>query len=372
VDAALQVELQDSLRSSAFNNKRISVVVLDAASGDILASALNPLPNLQSPELMSLPDRERNQLDMPVTERDLGMTYATAPGSTAKIVTAMAGFNKMGMAATEVKYTDIFRPEIFRDNRNEQEPFIPKVPFVDIHEAIVNSSNIFFIRLANENNLEDPMAALYQATGMRLNQRGGYDYTYLPDRLKQAADLAAWKTGPLNGDHRGYNNPDNYGKTKRYRSDFSGLAWGQSVLTATPASMARMAGAIANKGVLQPSRYTLKVAGQSEVLAEGVKISNDTSYAWLLKQYMIDQSSTPGKQKIRNIRVAGKSGTPERIVKGIRQWDGWYVFFAPTPDDTSYTVTCIRIETGQSSANAIMLANAIAKILQKRAYLGSF
>jgi cell division protein FtsW (lipid II flippase)/cell division protein FtsI/penicillin-binding protein 2 len=372
VDAALQVELQDSLRSSNFHNKRISVVVLDAASGDVLASALNPLPNLQSPELMALPDRERNQLDVPVTERDLGMTYATAPGSTAKIVTAMAGFNKMGMSATQVKYTDIFRPEIFRDNKNEQEPFIPKVPFVDIHEAIVNSSNIFFIRLANENNLEDPMAALYQATGMRLGQRGGYDYTYLPDRLKQAADLAAWKAGPLNGDHRGYNNPDNYGKTKRYRSDFSGLAWGQSVLTATPVSMARMAGAIANKGVLQPSRYTLKVAGRAEALTEGVKVSNDTSYAWLLKQYMIDQSSTPGRLKVRNIRVAGKSGTPERIVKGIKQSDGWYVFFAPTPDNTSYTVTCIRIETGQSSANAVILANAVAKVLQKRSYLGSF
>ena len=32
----------------------MAVVVLDAGSGDVLASALNPLPNLQSPELMEL------------------------------------------------------------------------------------------------------------------------------------------------------------------------------------------------------------------------------------------------------------------------------------------------------------------------------
>jgi cell division protein FtsW (lipid II flippase)/cell division protein FtsI/penicillin-binding protein 2 len=372
VDAALQVELQDSLRNSTFNNKRISVVVLDAASGDLLASALNPLPNLQSPELMLLSDRERNNLDIPVTDRDLGMTYATAPGSTAKILTAIAGLNKMGMSAAGVKYNDIYRSEIFRDNKNEQEPFIPKVPFVDMHEAIVNSSNIFFIRLANEYSLEDQMANLYLATGMNLKQRGGYNYNFSNDRQKMSGDLAAWRKDILTYDHRQYNNPINMGKTRRYRSDFSGLAWGQSVLTSTPAAMARMAGAIANQGMLQPSRYLLQVAGQQQRVPDGVRIANDTSYASLVMRYMIDQSSTPGKQKIKTAKVAGKTGTPERVVKGEKQSDGWYVFFAPTPGKTSYTVTCIRIESGHSSANAVLVANAVAKILQKRAYMDSF
>ncbi|MEO5595249.1 MAG: FtsW/RodA/SpoVE family cell cycle protein [Chitinophagaceae bacterium] len=372
VDAALQVELQDSLQSSLFHNKRIAVVVLDAVSGDILASALNPLPTLQQSELMELPDRERNKLEIPVTERDLGMTYATAPGSTIKILTAMAGLNKMGMAANQVKYNDIFRDEIFRDNKMEQEPFIPKVPFVDMHEAIVNSSNIFFIRLANENNLGDQMAALYQATGMRLNQLGGYDYTLSPDIKKQQADLSVWKKDVLDDDRMAFNNPDFAHTTKRYRSLFSGLAWGQSVLTATPASVARIAGAIANKGALQPSRYVLQEAGQEQLPGESVQLAKDTAYAWLLKHYMIDQSSRPGKQKIHNTIVAGKTGTPERIVQGIKQSDGWYVFFAPTPNKASYTVTCIRIETGQSSANAVIIGNAVAKILKKRSYITSF
>lgn len=372
VDASLQVELEDSLQNSAFHNKRISVVVLDAVSGDMLASALNPLPNLQSPELLELSDRERNQLNIPVTERDLGMTYATAPGSTIKILTAMAGFNKIGLAATQIKYNDIYRDEIFRDNKNEQEPFIPKVPFVDMHEAIVNSSNIFFIRFANDYNLGDQMAALYQNTGMRLNQRGGYDYIQAQDVGKQSADLTSWQHDVLYNDRKAYDNPRNAHTTTRYRGLFSGLAWGQSVLTATPVSIARMAGAIANKGVLQSSRYVLQEAGQIQVPGDCIQLAKDTAYASILKQFMIDQSSRPGKQKIHNMIVAGKTGTPERMVKGIKQSDGWYVFFAPTPDNKSYTVTCIRIETGQSSVNAVVIGNAVAKILQRRSYISSF
>ncbi|AEW01053.1 penicillin-binding protein [Niastella koreensis] len=372
IDAALQKEIQDSLRKSNFKNDRIAVVVMDAGSGDLLASALNPLPNLQMPDLMLLPDRERNKLPKPVTDRDLGLTYATAPGSTAKILTGMAAFNKMGLDAAKVKYTDIYRSEIFRDNPTEQEPFIPKVNYVDMHEAIVNSSNIFFIRMANENNLEEQMAALYQATGMNIDQRGGYDFAPTTNKVKQAEDLADWQKQVMNHDRRAYNNPRLMGTKNRYRSPFSGLAWGQSSLTATPASMARMAGAIANNGVMMPTRYMLKEAGVNQPIASGVEIAEDTAYAGTLTRYMIDQSNQPGKQKIRNIVVAGKSGTPERVINGEIESDGWYVFFAPTPDHRSRTVTCIRIERGKGSSNAVLVANSIAKVLEKRGYIVSF
>jgi hypothetical protein len=372
IDAALQKEIQDSLRKSNFKNDRIAVVVLDAGTGDLLASALNPLPNLQMPDLMLLPDRERNKMPKPVTDRDLGMTYATAPGSTAKILTGMAAFNKMGADAAKVKYRDIYRNEIFRDNPTEQEPFIPKVNYVDMHEAIVNSSNIFFIRMANENNLEDQLAALYQATGMNISQRGGYDYAPSTNKEKASEDLAIWQKEALNHDRRAYNNPRLQGTKNRYRSPFSGLAWGQSTLTSTPAAMARMAGAIANNGVMMPSRYLLKEAGLRQPVGTGVDIAADTAYTGTLTRYMIDQSNQPYKQKIKNLVVAGKTGTPERVINGEIESDGWYVFFAPTPDHKSRTVTCIRIERGKGSSNAVLVANAIAKVLERRGYVVSF
>ncbi len=372
IDAALQKEIQDSLRISNFKNDRIAVVVLDAGTGDLLASALNPLPNLQMPDLMLLPDRERNKLPKPVTDRDLGMTYATAPGSTAKILTGLAAFNKMGADAAKVKYRDIYRNEIFRDNPTEQEPFIPKVNYVDMHEAIVNSSNIFFIRMANEHNLEDQLAELYQATGMNVSQRGGYDFAPSSNREKLSEELAFWRKEVLNHDRRAYNNPRLQGSKNRYRSPFSGLAWGQSTLTSTPAAMARMAGAIANNGVMMPSRYLLKEAGLKQPMGTGVEISEDTAYAGILTRYMIDQSNQPYKQKIKNLVVAGKTGTPERVINGEIESDGWYVFFAPTPDRKSRTVTCIRIERGKGSSNAVLVANSIARVLERRGYIVSF
>jgi cell division protein FtsW (lipid II flippase)/cell division protein FtsI/penicillin-binding protein 2 len=372
LDAALQKEIQDSLQVSAFRNKRISVVVLDAATGDLLASALYPMADLKAPDKMLLQDRERRSLPTAVTERDLGMTYATAPGSTVKILTAMAALNKIGTAATEKKYRDISRAEIFRDNAREQEPFIPKVPFVDMREAIINSSNIFFIRMANENYLEEEMATLYQLTGMNINQRGGYDYEPVKDQAKRRQDIQQWRETVLNNDRHNYNNPAFYGKQKRYQSLFSGLAWGQSRLTATPVSMARMAGAIANNGILQPSRFVIKETGEKAKQEPGVSIAKDSVYANLLTGFMIEQSNVPGKPKIKGMKVAGKTGTPERVINSVKGADGWYVFFAPAPGRSSHTVTCIRIEAGMSSANAVILANKVAPILKKRNYIESF
>ncbi|HOA38407.1 MAG TPA: penicillin-binding transpeptidase domain-containing protein, partial [Flavihumibacter sp.] len=372
VDAGLQKEIQDSLARSAFNTKRIAVVVLDAGSGDLLASAMYPLPDLQRPELLELPDRERRHLTFPVAERDLGMTYATQPGSTAKIVTAMAALNKLGMDAANEKYRDISRSEIFRDNAREQEPYVPMVPFVDMREAIVKSSNIFFIRMANEHDLEEEMAKLYLRTGMRINQLGGFDYTPTLDPEKTDKTLANWRETTLNHDRRLFNNPANFGRKKRYLSDFSGLAWGQGTLTATPVSMARMASAIAMNGSLHLSLYTSTVAGQKTPASNTVPLANDSSYASLLRKFMIEQSNPGGRSKIKGLKVAGKSGTPERIVKGEKTADGWYVFFAPVPGKASATVTCIRIEEGLSSANAVIVGNTVAHILQKRNYVESF
>jgi cell division protein FtsI/penicillin-binding protein 2 len=161
---------------------------------------------------------------------------------------------------------------------------------------------------------------------------------------------------------------------KRYRSEFSGLAWGQGQLTSTPAALARMAGAIANQGVLQPSRYVLNRAGQTLPIATGQRVAHQANYAEQLESFMIDQSNpSEGRSKISVARVAGKTGTPERIIQGVRQNDGWFVFFAPTPDGRSHTVVSVRIELGESSAEAVQLANTVvAPILKQRGYLGSF
>ncbi|GAB3945237.1 hypothetical protein GCM10028805_13990 [Spirosoma harenae] len=367
INAELQVALQKALAQSDYSNKRLSVVVLDAASGDVLASAVHPLPNIKTPEVMLLSDRDRLKLPYLITERDLGMTYATAPGSTAKILTAMAAFNKLGASASSVRYS-ISCQEIIRRGTRESEPC---GELVDMRKAIVRSSNVYFIRTANDNTLDNELADLYLATGMNVDLIGGYSFsdTHTDDERVQIRQH--WRDSSFVVRRKLYQSTQ---YPRRYRSEFSGLAWGQGQLTATPASMARMAGAIANQGILQPSRYVLDKAGKSQPVSVGKPIGRRPDYAEQLEEFMIEQSNpAAGRSKISTARVAGKTGTPERIVQGVQRNDGWYVFFAPTPDGRSHTVVTVRIELGESSADAVSLANTVvAPILKQRSYLGSF
>ncbi|GAB3916540.1 FtsW/RodA/SpoVE family cell cycle protein [Larkinella terrae] len=366
VDAGLQVALQQSLAQSQYKDKRLSVVVLDAASGDVLASAMHPLPNLKSPEGMLLSDRDRLQLPYLVTERDLGMTFPTAPGSTAKILTAMAAFNKLGSSASAVRYP-ISCQEIIRRGARESEPCGESV---DMRKAIVRSSNVYFIRLANDQALDKQLADLYLATGMNVDYIGGYSFSDTHTDLEDRQIRKHWQDSSFVVRRKLYQSMQ---YPRRYRSEFSGLAWGQGQLTTTPAALARMAGTIANKGVLQPSRYVVSQAGKPRPVGAGKPLARNPDYAEQLKEFMIEQSNPPGRSKISLARVAGKTGTPERIVQGVQQNDGWYVFFAPTPDGRSNTVVTVRIELGESSADAVNLANTVvAPILKQQRYLGSF
>jgi cell division protein FtsW (lipid II flippase)/cell division protein FtsI/penicillin-binding protein 2 len=369
VDAALQVELQKAIMSSEFKNKRTSVVVLDAASGDVLASAIHPLPNLQAPEAMLMPEKEKSRLSYPLTDRDLGMTYSTAPGSTAKILTALAAFNKLGEAAADISYNDIGFEEIIRKGQRESEPYNEPI---DMKKAIVRSSNVYFIRIANENNLDNEMAHLYLNTGMNIDYVGGYSYNFDMDDNRRERILRHWRDSSFVVNRQFYQKWRGI-KRNRYNSEFSGLAWGQGQLTATPASVARVAAGIATNGLLQPSRYVLEAAGIAKPIGKGVAIIKKREYAEMMQSFMIEQSNPNGASKISISKVAGKTGTPERKYKGQSRFDGWYVFFAPTPDGKSHTVVCVRIELGESSANAVKLANdKVVPILRDRGYLGTF
>ena len=149
------------------------------------------------------------------------------------------------------------------------------------------------------------------------------------------------------------------------------MAWGQGELVATPASVARIASGIANDGIMVPNRYVLDVNGHPTTSQRGIAIAGDSVYAQYLATYMREQSAL--KKSQFGIYVAGKTGTPERIVKGESINDGWYVFFAPAANDTGHVVVCIRIEGTKGSSDAMALAGAhIIPLLQESNYIKSF
>ncbi|HET7899232.1 MAG TPA: FtsW/RodA/SpoVE family cell cycle protein, partial [Flavisolibacter sp.] len=88
VDAALQTQLQQSLQAAdTLKNSRISVVVMEDNTGDVLASAMYPAAPVNDMERMTMSNAELRRLPYFITTRDLGFTYATQPGSTAKLIT---------------------------------------------------------------------------------------------------------------------------------------------------------------------------------------------------------------------------------------------------------------------------------------------
>ena len=149
------------------------------------------------------------------------------------------------------------------------------------------------------------------------------------------------------------------------------MAWGQGELIATPAAVARIASGIANNGTMMQSRYVLSVNGKKTNLQNGIPLANDSAYAKLMTKYMIEQSAP--KVFRLGIAVAGKTGTPERILKSERINDGWYVFFAPEPKTKKHIVVCVRVESCKGSSFAVQIAGEhVVPVLREMGYMESF
>lgn len=357
MDARLQTSLQKAIaQDDSLRNTRVSVVVMEDSTGDVLASAMHPLPPVENWELMNLSAPEQNNLAYWITLRDLGFTYATQPGSTVKILTAMAAFNKLGMAAATKTY--LVRPQ---DRVRISGPEPDQTGTINMQRAIIGSNNVYFIRLANEERLQEEMGTLYLQTGMFLRGVGGYFYG---KDFKDIYQHEKWRERWRNTEFRSLNryNKDDIRATRGL--GISGMAWGQGELIATPASVARMAAGVANGGIMMPNRYVLKISDSTLGLNEGVRIAEDSQYTKLLTQYMIQQSAN--RTPMFGLSVAGKTGTPERIWQGRRINDGWYVFFAPKREGSGHIVVAIRIERTRGSSSAVQLAarHVIPQLLQ--------
>jgi len=363
VDAELQTRIEQTMADDPdLVDNRVSVVVMAAGTGDVLASAVYPLPPIHNYDQLTMPVPDQNKLSQWITTSDLGFTYATQPGSTAKILTAMASFNKLGMAADNVTF-NVSMTERIRTKGVEPD----ETGLITLENAIAKSNNVYFIKLANQEHLEEQMGDLYLKTGMFLHGVGGYFYTKSTDNAQQEERWKElWRKTEFNTKPK--YDPDNIHKTRAI--GISGMAWGQGALIATPAAVARLVSGVANNGTLLANRFVLKVDGIVQPVQDGTKLVADPQYAATITKYMIEQSAP--KSEILGIKVAGKTGTPERIWKQQSINDGWYVFFAPMPNSTGNLVVCIRIESTKGSSDAVHLAGRdIIPILLKKGYIKS-
>lgn len=405
LDAQLQMKLQNEMAKAISNdpslkNKKLlraSVVVLDAKNGDLLCSANYPLPNQDS--IYMLNDRkiygavpfEKLVGHLPITERDLGMTFQTQPGSTAKVMSAMAGFMNMGASAANVTY-DVKAEETIEPSTIE--PWGPKL---SMETSIVKSSNCYFINLIHDKNLYGELDSLYYNVGVRVNPDSIYangnivPYYFTLDEFNKKNEFDNLLTTlgtKATSKYENYLQARNQGKYHKMNFGETQAAWGQGPILASPLNMARIASIVANDGKFVPTRYVLQEGDKSSQPNQSKEIISSSS-ANLLKSYMQQESDKhrrAGKKlpiSNDNIRMGGKTGTPERDLPH-RMWrnkrvpeksnDAWYIFFIQSETQQAPLAVAVRLErlglgSGNGSGKAVQfVGDVIIPVLNEAGY----
>ncbi len=375
-DIAMQMALQKNLDKyiasspllSRCDNLRASVVVLDAADGDLLCSANYPLPSqdtiamLQDLRLYADAPAEKLPGHSPITERDLGLTYYTQPGSTAKVMSAIAGFMHSPLAADTCRYLVYGREQI--ESGTKEPPYGAEKGWVGMQEAIVVSSNNYFMNLVNSARLYPELEKLYMTVGARVNSvheagKSATPYFFNSGELESAGPMHNLMNDIAEGSYRIYGNvymrERREGHTKRGSFKWNimetGFAWGQGGLLATPLNMARVASIVANGGKLAPTRYLLSVGDSTIARQPQVEVIPDGS-ALRLASFM-QQESDRHRGNGRGLplnpvsRMGGKTGTPERgdrRAESGKSNDGWYICFINSAKTHSRLAIAVRLE----------------------------
>lgn len=325
IDAKLQVRLQQKMieymrrnyLEAKWNKCRVSVVVLNAKEGDLLASANYPLPNYNqlrnAPDVYS--DNHKRTSWKAYSDIDLGLAYPTPPGSTVKIISALAGFRKEGDKIASQTY-----------NVDAKERIYTKEPMgiLDMKDALRHSSNCYFVNLVNDKCLYHELAYIYGNVGFQINNKKSYTINYSETNNE-------WNENIINQEEKcvqayvaykksGIKEPMNHRTGKPIEWAW---AWGQNGIEATPITMARAISIVINDGKMPVTKYLLKTPPEEiEIVPSHVVDSMIDFLKFTAKEH--DKFNMPA--------LGGKTGTPERNWKSISNRtqiinDGWFVCF---------------------------------------------
>lgn len=324
IDIRLQLQVAESLarKASEFDGKG-AAVVLDAETGDLLASVSAPWPEGD-------PVDEESSIDQLIDRARYGLY---PPGSTFKVVTAMTALRQNpalanvtfpcrtldgGRVGNHVRGWG--RP--IRDDPTVRNPHGD----VDLREGIRESCNAYFAQL------------------------GTYEIGARP-LLETAAEFGIQVARP--------------NSVEQLRDSLPQASYGQGQVTATPLEMARVAAAIANGGAAPQGRWVIDETNertdpstrivsedQAELLARALRtVVTDGSAARVLS------TVTPP--------VAGKTGTAE--VEGEPS-HSWFIGFTPLSTNRPKIAFAVVIEHGGYGGRAA--AEVAGEIAQSLAELG--
>ena len=350
LDIELQAAVEDSLAArvpgmSGGRAKGAAAVVLDPNTSEVLAVASYPTFNLAtySEDFNTYKDDPLN----PYLNRALMGLYA--PGSTFKMVTAVAGLNE-GIITPETRIKDTGRYTYYRSYQPQCWYFRQyglTHGWENLSEAIRDSCNVFFFDTGRQVGIDRLNS---YATHFGLGEPTGIE---LPEY-----------TGTLAG--------------RRYTEEVLGQQWQEgSVLPAaigqennqfTPLQLANYVATLVNGGTrhsvhllraVKSYDYSQILMSYGREVVDTLTIDEDDLNAVKYGMYMVANDGTSTARQLQGlpVKVGAKTGSAQ--VAGHDDADGVFVCFAPY-DDPEVVISIVVEEAGAGSDLAAIAADILS------------
>ncbi len=322
IDARLQMRTAEILRRISAGHGA-AAVVLDVDTGEVLASATYPWPE-------RMPVRVVEGSESEVIDRARYGIYP--PGSTFKLVTAMAALRKDPAVAQKTFLCQHLSGgrvgnQVRGWGRPIRDDVTDKIPHgeVDLPKGITVSCNAYFAQLGT--------------------------YEVGPEALLETAQLMGITTAKPN-------------TPEALKDALPQASYGQGQVIATPFQMARVAAAIARGGSMPQGR---RVLDKSEPEQEPVPVLSQDSAALIARSMRRVVTNGTAARILGGVSppIAGKTGTAE--VQGKRS-HSWFIGFTPYGSSGRKIAFAVIVEHGGYGGR--LAAQASGEIVQAAAKLG--
>ncbi|MGQ9688751.1 MAG: penicillin-binding protein 2 [Desulfobaccales bacterium] len=345
LDSRLQREAEACLEG-----KVGALAALNPQNGKILALASTPgfspaaFEQGLSPQDWKAISEDKNH---PLMNRTIKGHYP--PGSTFKIVTALAGLEE-GVITPQTRI--LCRGFLMSGDRKFHCWKKSGHGNEDLHHALIHSCDVYFYEVGRRLGVER-LAKWSRRFGL-----GAPTELKLDKESPGLVPTPIWKRNQI--------------KAPWHEGDTFNMAIGQGYILTTPLQVARMAATLANGGILYKPQLVEKVESPSgEILhqfspvIQGRLDADPAHLAAVRKGLVAGVSHGTGKKAyLSQVEVAGKTGTAqvvslekEKTGKTVRKYQNhaWFVAFAPA-DDPEVVVAVIIEHGGQGGDMAAPLA----------------
>lgn len=300
IDETIQYIAEQALDEAFVKHraKGASIIVMDPKTGEILALANRPTYNLEDFS-GSTPEQRTNRAIVNVYE----------PGSVFKIVALSAALEEEIAKETDVFFCENGEYKVGNHILHDHHPH-GKLTFKEVFEQ---SSNICTTKIA-------------QKMGPETFYKYGQRYRF---GQKTGIDIVGEVSGLLK-------DPSRWSKTS-----IGALPIGHEV-TVTPLQLVAAISAIANDGVYMKPHVVKYILDNQEELIKGYQpqivdrvISDDTAQRVKAILTGVVENGTGRMAKVEGLKIAGKTGTAQKVIGGRYSWDHFYATFfgfAPAED----------------------------------------